>query len=386
MKKTLLSLALVAVSGTAVAGDFYNGRLTGMSGAGLVTGNYTDGVLVNPSLAAAYDENDDFAIAINAGALASDEDDLVDGLDELVDFMDYLSEIRDYQDLDAGLAEEAKQLLTEVDDKTASLSAGGSLVVSIPNSLLPAALVAKTRLTAGVTSLISDSDYTLLENSINQPFDPNDLQSEVVGVGAMITEVGIALSRSLQTSDTTQLLVGITPKRVTVETFVYNARVNDFDEDDFDADEFTVESSATNFDAGVTYITGNVRYGLVVRDVMEKEFDTISGEKLVIEAQSTAAVGYQNSWFTAEAALDLNAVPSFALGGDTRMLRAGVELNAWRWLQLRVGLQQDLEDTLEDTYSVGLGISPFDTVNLDVAAFTGDNNTVGGAVQLGIRF
>lgn len=48
MKKTLLSMALMAASGAAVAGDYYNGRLTGMSGAGYATGGYADGVVYNP--------------------------------------------------------------------------------------------------------------------------------------------------------------------------------------------------------------------------------------------------------------------------------------------------------------------------------------------------
>ncbi len=385
MKKTLLSMALLAACGTALADDLYNGRLTGMSGAGVVTGNYVDGLLVNPSLGASYADNDDFAIAVNAGALGSDKDDLIDGLDELVDFMDYLSEIQDVQDLDTGLADEAKRLLQNVDAKTAQIGTGGSLVVAIPNNLLSVALVAKTRIDASVTSFVDENDYTLLDNSVNQPFDPNDLQSSVLGRGAMVTEVGVALSRSLG-SEEARLLVGITPKRVTVETFIYNARVNDFDEDEFDAEEFTRESSATSFDAGVTYVAGNLRYGLVVRDAVSNEFETVTGEKFVIESQSTAAIGYQSDWFTAEAALDLDAVPSFAGNGDTRLFRAGIELNAWRWLQVRAGMQRDLEETLEDTWSVGLGISPFDTINLDLAAVTGDNNTVGGMLQLGIRF
>ena len=385
MKKTLLSIALVAASGTALAGDFYNGRLTGMSGAGVVTGNYVDGILANPSLGASYADNDDFAIAINAGAMGSDQDDLLDGLDEAVDFLDYLSSIQDVQDLDAELAEEAKVLLQNIDAKTAQIGVGGSLVLAIPNDVISIALVAKTRIDASVTSFVDENDYELLDSSVNQPFDPADLQSSVMGIGAMVTEVGVSLSRSLG-SDSSSLLVGITPKRVTVETFIYNAQVNNFDEDEFDAEEFTRESSATSFDAGVTYVAGNLRYGLVVRDAISNEFDTISGEKYVIESQSTAAIGYHNSWFTAEVALDLDAVPSFSMNGDVRLFRAGIELDVWNWLQVRAGMEQDLENTLEDTYSVGLGISPFDVVNLDLAAVKGQHNTLGGAIQLGIRF
>jgi len=59
MKKTLLSLALIAASSSALATETYNGRLSGMAGAGYVTGGYSDGVLLNPSLIASYGEKDD---------------------------------------------------------------------------------------------------------------------------------------------------------------------------------------------------------------------------------------------------------------------------------------------------------------------------------------
>ena len=193
-------------------------------------------------------------------------------------------------------------------------------------------------------------------------------------------------SSSTGTADGEQWLVGVTPKRVTVETIVYNATVSEYDEDDFDAEDYTLENSATSFDAGITYISGNLRYGLVVKDAISHDFAAIDGDTLSIKPLSTTAIGYSNGWLKAEAALDLNAVPAFGLAGDVQILRAGLEVSPLSWLQLRLGLQQDLENTLEDTYSAGIGLSPFDTINLDVAAVTGQDNTVGGAVQLGLRF
>lgn len=386
MKKTLMSIALLAATGSVVASENYNGRLTGMSGAGYVTAGYLDGVLLNPSLGAGFGETDDFAIAFNAGGVASDKDDLIDAMDELVDYVDYLDSITNVQDLNAGMADILIERIRAVENKGVQGNAGGSLVIAIPNDLVALSLIAKARAQIGVVTLIDEGDYALIENSVDQPFDTADLNSSVLGQGALIREVGVAFSKTLQSIKNETWLVGVTPKRVTVETFVYDARVADYDEDDFDADNYTVKSSATSFDAGVTYIKGNMRYGLVVKDAMSQDFETISGDKLSIKPLSTAALGYSYNWLKAEVALDLNAVPAFGLGGDVQILRAGLEASPWRWLQLRAGLQQDLKNTLEDTYSVGLGLSPFDTINLDVAAITGQNNTVGGAVQLGLRF
>lgn len=386
MKKTLLSIALLTASSSAMADQVYNGRLTAMSGAGFVTGDYTDGVLLNPSLGASYGEQDDFALVLNAGALGSDEDELLDGLEEMVDFLDHLSSIKDTQDLDRDLADQAIAHLRGVDGKDANLAAGGSVVLALPGGAASLAFIAKSRIDASVATVVSENDYELIENSIGTSFDPVSLDSGVFTRGAMVTELGVAISKNLPSHDGTQLLVGMTPKHVTVETFIYSTHVDEFDEDDFDAEEYSRESTETNLDAGITYISGNMRYGLVTKDVIEREFDTVTGDKMTTEALSTAAIGYKNGWISAEAAMDLNAVPSFATGTETRMFRAGIELDAWSWLQVRAGMQIDREDTLEDTYSVGVGISPFNTLNVDVSAISGKDGATGGAVQVGLRF
>lgn len=386
MKKTLLSLALIAATSGAVASENFNGRLTGMSGAGLVTAGYADGVLANPSMGAAFGEKDDVALVINAGGVGSDKDELIDAMDELVDYVDYLDSITNVQDLNQDMADTLIDRIRAVEDKGIHVNAGASVVLTIPNEVLSLAFIAKARAQLGVVTLIDQDDYALIENAVDSPFDTEDLNSSVLGKGALIREYGLALSKRFGTADGEQWLVGVTPKRVTVETIVYNATVSEYDEDDFDAEDYTLENSATSFDAGITYISGNLRYGLVVKDAISHDFAAIDGDTLSIKPLTTTAIGYSKGWLKAEAALDLNAAPVFGLAGDVQILRAGLEVSPLSWLQLRLGLQQDLENTLEDTYSAGIGLSPFDTINLDVAAVTGQDNTVGGAVQLGLRF
>lgn len=386
MKNPLLVAALLAASASVVASENFNGRLTGMSGAGYVTADYVDGVLTNPSLGASFGERDDFALVLNVGATGSDKDDLIDAMDDLVDYIDYLDGITHYRDLDPGMADQLISHIRDIENKTVYVQGGASLVMAIPNDLLSISLVAKADLHLGAVTLIDQRDYELIRNSINAPFDTADLHSSVLGKGALISEIGIALSKTLFENERGRLLVGVTPKRVTVETIVYHATVAEYDEDDFDADDYTLKSSTNSFDAGVTLIDGNLRYGLVVKDALSKDFTAVNGERLSLKPLTTAAIGYRKGWLTAEAALDLNAIPLFGLGGDVQILRAGVEVSPWSWLQLRAGLQQDLENTLEDTYSVGVGFNIMDTFNLDIAGVTGDNNTYGGSIQLGLRF
>lgn len=386
MKKTLLSMALIAAATGTAASENFNGRLTGMSGAGLVTSGYADGVLANPSMGAAFGEKDDFALVINAGGVGTDKDDLIDAMDELVDYVDFLDGISNVQDLDRGMADTLIDRIRAVENKRVDVNAGASVVIAIPNDVLSLAVIAKARAQLGAITLIDQNDYALIENAIDSPFDTEDLNSAVLGKGALIREYGVSLSKSFGNADGERWLVGVTPKRVTVETIVYNATVAEYDEDDFDADDYTLENSATSFDAGITYINGNLRYGLVVKDAISNDFAAIDGDVLSLKPLTTTAIGYSSGWLKAEAALDLNAVPAFGFAGDVQMLRAGLEISPLSWLQFRVGIQQDLENTLEDTYSAGIGLSPFDVINLDIAAVTGQDNTVGGAIQLGFRF
>ncbi|MGD8177183.1 conjugal transfer protein TraF [Marinimicrobium sp. ARAG 43.8] len=412
MKKTLLSLALMATTGTAMANGFDNGRLGGMGGAGYATGNYADGVLLNPSLGSAHGEKDDFALVINVGALGQDEDKLLDGLEDLADYLDLLENRTASQwggmidpnnpegsarELLAEEADEVEARLRNIDNRNANINAGASFVVAIPNDWMSVSLVGKTRIDAAVTTLVDDGDFAYIRGAVGEEnFDASGLQSRAIGRGAAVSEVGLALSKSLATGEDSQLLVGATPKWMHVMTFVYTATVEEFDEDDFDGDDYTVESDDFNLDLGATYLSGNMRYALTVSNLISNEYDTIvPGETIEIEPRATAALGYRNDWLTAEVASDLTTSKNFTTGQDTRFVRAGLELDLANWVQLRAGMRQDLEDNEPDQVSVGLGFSPFGVVNLDIAVFGEDfgslgeyeDATTGGAsVQLGLRF
>lgn len=383
MKKTLISLALISACSSAAATELYNGRLGGMSNAGYVTSDYSDGVLLNPSMGAAYGKDDDFALALNLGGLGSDKDDLIDSLDDLVDYTDELSKLT-IIDLDPSIANTLKGHLAKVDDKDVQVLAGGSLVIAAPTETIAIALIAKASGVVGIHSRVDPDDYVLITNAANNnlPFETSQLDSSVTGSGAFIKEIGISFAKAIVDNPNQKILVGVTPKKVTVETIVYEAKVDNFDEDDIDSDEFTRKGSATSLDAGITYIQGNLRYGAVISDVIGKDFKTVSTAKYELKPKTTVAVGYSKGWLTAEAALDLNATPGFGLGGDTKMLRAGVDFHPLGFLHIRAGLAQDMENTLEDTYSFGLGL--FDAVDLSV--FKGGNDTAGAALGLGVRF
>lgn len=383
MKKTLLSMALVSAALPSLATEFH-GSLAGMSGAGFSTGNYSEGVLLNPSLGAAYNpDKDDFALLLGLGAVASDRDDLIDQADSLVDLLD---EIESSSTLTNAQATDLKDRLQKIDGDRALISLGANLGISIPTEWVSMAFIVSARGNISVSPDIADSDFALIDSYLAQNLDPSlletDLGSTITGKGAIVTDFGVSLSKAFKLENGNHLLVGFKPKKVEVESIVYTASVADFDEDDFDADDYTHKESSANFDLGLTYIVGDVRYGFVASNLQNKDYKTINeGEYISIERQFTTSVGYVKNNFKAELAVDLNAVPAIGLPGDTQLVRAGVEYSAWDWLRLRAGLERDQKDTFGDTYSFGVGVGA-----LNLAYITGSDEIQGFALSGGIRF
>lgn len=381
MKKTLLSIALMGASLPSFATEFH-GSLSGVSGAAYATGNYSEGVLLNPSLGAAYNpDKDAFALLIGAGALYNDKDELIDQADELVDLFD---EIENSATLDASQADELKDRLQAIDGDLTVATLGANTVISIPTNLVSMAFIASAQGNLVLTPDVAQSDIDLIDDYLNQ--NPDDLEQElestITGKGAVATEIGVSFSKAFPLEGGNHLLVGFKPKKLEVESIIYSSKVADFDEDDFDADDYTRKADMMNYDLGLTYIAGNMRYGFVANNLQEKNFKTIDAQESVsIERQFISSVGYVKGNLKAELAYDLNPIEAIGLNQDTQMLRAGLEYSAWDWVRLRAGYAKDQKDTFDKTYSFGVGIGA-----LNFAYLTGSNETEGFALSGGLRF
>ena len=383
MKKTLLSVALVSATLPSFAEDFH-GSLSGVSGAAYATGNYSEGVLLNPSLGAAFNpEKDDFALLIGAGALYNDKDDLIDQADELVDLFD---DIENSTTLSEAQATELKNRLEAIDGDQALVTLGANTVIAIPTNLVSVAFILSAHGNISLAPDVAQSDIDLIDAYLDQNLDPSnledDLESTITGKGALVTEMGVSFSKAFQLEGGNHLLVGFTPKKVEVESILYSENVADFDEDDFDADDYTVKDDAMNYDLGLTYIAGNVRYGFVAKNLQEKTYKTLDPEESIsIERQFISSVGYVSGNFKAELAYDLNEVEAVGIDANTQMLRGGLEYSAWDWVRFRAGFAQDQKNAMDDTYSFGIGVGA-----LNLAYIKGSNETEGFALSGGLRF
>lgn len=383
MKKTLLSITLASVSLSTMASE-YHGSLSGMSGAAYSTGHYSEGVLLNPSLGASYNpEKDDFALLLGAGAITADEQDLVDQADDLVDLFD---DIESSQFLTTAQATELKKRLRDIDGDSARVAVGANIALSIPTTLVSTAFIISARGNIFLSPDITDSDLQLIDAYLAQNLDPSDLEgdldSTITAKGAVVTDMGISFSKAYQLEAGNHLLVGFKPKRVEVESIIYTENVADFDDDDFDSDDYTYKESSMNYDLGLTYLAGKMRYGFVANNLQNKNYKTIIPDEIIsIERQFISSVGYVNGGLKAELAYDVNAIPAVGLMGDTQMLRAGLEYTALDWLRLRTGFARDQKDTLGNAYSFGIGAGVF-----NLAYITGSEDKEGFALSGGIRF
>jgi hypothetical protein len=293
------------------------------------------------------------------GVAASDADDLITQADDLADLTDLISNTNS---MTTSQASDLKLRLKDIDDDSANINAGANFVLAFASKEnISAALVINAFTQAALTPKVADGDLVLIDSFVNKQWDPSNsatgLKSTVNVRGAALGEVGIALAKSFAIDDASKFQLGITPKRVSVETFVYNTSVADYEDDGWDADEYRTSKSAMNFDIGALYVRDKYRVGLTAKNLKNQEYKTIlPNENIEVKRQLNASAGYVNGALTTEVALDLNAIPTLGGFGDTQYLRAGVSYTVLKFVHLRAGLQQDLKNTQSDSFSVGLGL------------------------------
>jgi hypothetical protein len=434
MKRTPPFIAILSVGMMAVSfahADNFHGKTGAMGGAGVATSDFLTGMSLNPASLARFTEEQDFNVQLNVGALTWDQDDMIDNAELLSDRLD-LIDARQVTLADVNFVADK---LSQLANKSITMSAGASAYASIPTTIGSFALHGRSELNLGAITEVDQADlaringvrdstgliqglidqygsdfanYTseqnaavisalqgsglLTQEQISQAqasgslrnielFDVNDIQSEVVGRGAAVTEAGITFARRSENTS-----VGVTLKAQRVDVIEYRSGVQGFEEDDFDSDRYRSEGTGVNVDVGIQHQFSNWHIGAVATNLMKETYTAPTGHTVTIEPRITLGAGYRNSWFTAVLDADANAYDNMITGQQSQSVRAGIELNGWHWAQLRLGYKSDLKSVIADTVSIGLGISPFGVVNVDVAAIAGDRETVGAILQVGFSF
>ncbi|MDF1643592.1 MAG: conjugal transfer protein TraF [Pseudomonadales bacterium] len=394
-----LGLASICLAGTVAAAPFspFDARAMSMGGTGVSSAKSASAANFNPALLATQSAEDDFGMILPAiGLLASDPDDLIDGVDEIQDqHLDALSDAITASNVPAAeaAAGDLATALRGIDGDNVLVSLGGGAGFSIPSKKFGMALNISLVTTVAISPAISAADLAAIDSIAagytGQPDPTDNLTSTVDAVALGIAEVGISFARTFDSLGGWAL--GITPKVQQITTYDYKVTLDADDDEGFDSGDISDSEESDSFfnaDIGVSKKFGDNQSwqaGLVVKNIIEQEVTSVLGTKMMISPQARVGISHATSWSTIAIDLDLTDNDSVVVGNSSQFLAAGIELDAFDTAQLRFGYRHNLsDDDGEDLLSAGLGLSPLG-ISLEISAI-GNEDTVGVVFQTGFRF
>ena len=361
-----LGLALTFTSlASSAASHAPDGRTNAMGNIGVATADYLAAPLYNPALVAVFHESDDIGILLPAiGVNVKDADSSLETIMDLQDAID------DYESNPSqGRLDAIDDYLAELDGNApVNVTAGVAFAIAVPSNNISVNLYGRGYVEA-IASVDIKSDYQ---------------SSTVTVTGFGYSELGLALAKQYKIYGES-FAFGITSKYQILQTYSDLTNIDDFDLELEDADS---EVKALNFDLGAVWMKNNFRTALVVKDVLAQDIkSTATGYTYEMNPQAILGVAYSADYFTFGVDVDLTEQTRYVeLEDNTQFARIGVELNAWHWAQLRAGFEHDMQGTMEDSLTAGIGISPFGTLNLDFAGSYGSDNQVGTSASLSFTF
>jgi len=403
MKKLSTGLTLLALSiSLSINAESFTARNSGQGFTG-ITHDFTSS-LSNPALLTKFDDDDDVYFSLNLGVLAADEFEVIDSGERIADSITALDEDIDniinvppeeLLDYYTGLVTQVDNIvadLASIDNKPVLLREGFNVSIIIPNEMLSMGVFANQYgRFGGIADYVPTDEAVLDEAIISGNLDTNDLLSEAIGVGYSVAEVGVMLGYELIEHVNYELSIGGKIKYQRLDLFYNAVKIANFDEDDFDPtdDEFLTDDNGMNFDFGMYVAFGENRQwqaALVINNLVGQEV-TLVEQDLTFSLDTSATIGlsYQIQSFTFSAELDLTDRASFKQLEAPKYASIGAEVDLWQHVQLRAGVRTDLNDRESDIFTLGLGISPWDVVAIDIAGFTGDHDNIGGALQFSVK-
>ncbi|MEK6158732.1 conjugal transfer protein TraF [Vibrio cholerae] len=381
-KSTLAVVMAMAFSSSAFASNLLmDARGASMGNTGVSTADYLLAPYYNPALTAVYRKNDSFGILLpSIGLRAEDKDESLKTIDDLQDSIEQFERAG----VGAATQENVDQLNRYLDqladDKPLAVTAGIGIAVALPLDA-----VSLNFFTRGYAEVIAKANVAAKSgnsaNEVKTRYESSDVDLTAFGY----TEVGLAVGKQVVLGGQTVAL-GVTPKVQQLRTYQDNASVKSFDLDDYDKSE--VKDNSFNLDMGAVWLIDQYRVGIVAKDLFAKDIQTQNRNNTYkLDTQIAVSGSYVSDFFIAAVDLDLTKQRRFnGDNDDTQFMRFGVEGNAWGWAQLRAGYEVDLQNSLDNSVSVGLGVSPWDVVSLDLAGSYACDNQFGLSANLAFTF
>ncbi|USP07594.1 conjugal transfer protein TraF [Vibrio sp. LQ2] len=356
-------------------------RGNAMGNTGVTTSDYLLAPFYNPALTAVYRDRDSVGLLVPAlGANVRDSDESLSTIDDLQSSIDQF----EAAGVGAATQENINQLngyLDDLaDDKPFAVSGGAGIAVALPMNAVSLNFFAR-----GYAEILADSSIAANTGNTASDVETRYQNSYVNMLAFGYSEYGVAVAK-LFTLQGQQIAIGITPKIQELRTYKEVVTVQDFDLSDYDQSK--TSKNAFNLDIGAVWLKDNFRAGIAAKDLISHEIKTYDDQSsYTLDPQVTVSGGYVTDFLALAIDWDLTKQKRFkGVDDDTQFLRFGVEGNAWGWAQLRAGYEIDLESTLDNSITAGLGISPGDLVSVDLAANYAGNYQYGLSANLAFTF
>lgn len=356
-------------------------RGNAMGNTGVTTSDYLLAPFYNPALTAVYRDRDSVGLLVPAlGANVRDSDESLSTIDDLQSSIDQF----EAAGVGAATQENIDQLngyLDDLaDDKPFAVSGGAGIAVALPMNAVSLNFFA-----LGYAEILADSSIAANTGNTASDVETRYQNSYVNMLAFGYSEYGVAVAK-LFTLQGQQIAIGITPKIQELRTYKEVVTVQDFDLSDYDQSK--TSKNAFNLDIGAVWLIDNFRAGIAAKDLISQEIKTYDDQSsYTLDPQVTVSGGYVTDFLALAVDWDLTKQKRFkGVDDDTQFLRFGVEGNAWGWAQLRAGYEIDLESTLDNSITAGLGISPGDLVSVDLAANYAGNYQYGLSANLAFTF
>ncbi|WP_241901326.1 conjugal transfer protein TraF [Vibrio sp. 10N.286.49.B3] len=370
MTKTAVSVAVGLCSSSVFAAHVVaDARGNAMGNTGVASANYLTAPFYNPALGSSFRDHDNFGLLLPAvGVNASDQDDVISTIDDLDDAIDNNN------------STDVHKLLDKLDgSQPLNVTAGLGIAIALPTHAVSTNFFAR-----GYVEVMSQVNVDNSSNAEDR-YDNSEVDTKAFGY----SEYGVSFSKAFVIANQ-DVSFGISPKYQQMKTYTKMTTLEDFDFDDYEESENS--AGAFNFDLGAVWYRNNFRAALAIKDVLAQEIELKNNQGTVLDTyelnpQATIGLAYTNRFFTAAFDADLTKQTRFkSMDDDTQFVRVGLEGNAWGWAQLRAGYEIDLQDTLDNSLTAGVGLSPWDVVHLDIAASYAGENQFGAAANLYLTF
>ncbi|MDX2322331.1 MAG: conjugal transfer protein TraF [Moritella sp.] len=351
-----LSLGFALTSCSLLATEF-DARSYAMGGVGVTTADYVTASFHNPAMAAKHDVRDDFGLlAPVLGLQIDDENDLFNDL--------------------------PSDPLELIGDK-AYYEAGFGLVASVPTRYYSTNLFIK-----GYADSLAFADVV-----------PGDINSKVSVYAISVLELGMTFARKFDTRYG-GMHFGFSPKYNVISTYNYSEVVNDFDPDKY-KDGASSDEKGFNLDLGMEMgLLYGLSVGAAVKNLIPQEVDLKpmngSSASYTLHPVVTTGISWSSNYAMLAMDIDLNATQRYedmnTLSGvgdsfdNTQMLKIGGEIGSESAVQFRAGYMYDLQGNKSQVFTAGVGLSPFNIFQLDLAASYGGSNKLGLAAQTMVWF